>query len=71
MADGVDHNDWFVGQRIQVTCTRSKHFGRFATVIKVHRTRLLELEFEDGRPGKNIDRVRASTAPIWRVNEAR
>ena len=49
---------WRVGQRIHITCQRSKHYGRYATVTDISRSRL-GLSFEDGRSGKFIDQSRA------------
>jgi hypothetical protein len=49
---------WVVGQRILVSCPSSKHHGRYAHITDVSRKRL-GLLFEDGRPGKFIDKSRA------------
>jgi hypothetical protein len=60
MADTTDSDvDWRVGQRIRVTCSRSKHYGRYGVVTNVYRTRL-GVSFEDGRSGKFCDKSRAA-----------
>jgi hypothetical protein len=50
---------WATGQRIRVTCPKSKHYRRYAVVTAVLRLRLA-VTFEDGRPGKFIDKSRAA-----------
>jgi hypothetical protein len=57
--DDDELNDtWEIGQRIRVTCRNSKHFGRYGIITDVYRWRL-GIRFEDGRPGKFVDKIRA------------
>jgi hypothetical protein len=54
----ADEVNWIIGQRILVSCPKSKHHGRYAHITDISRLRL-GLSFEDGRPGKFIDKSRA------------
>jgi hypothetical protein len=56
--ENTEKPQWAIGQRIRVTCRRSKHYGRYGSITHVHRTRL-GVDFEDPRPGSFIDMSRA------------
>jgi hypothetical protein len=56
--ENTEEPQWAIGQRIQVTCRRSKHYGRYGSITHVHRTRL-GVKFEDPRPGSFINMSRA------------
>jgi hypothetical protein len=60
-------DDWNIGQRLKVTCSRSKHSGRYAVVVRVCFTKL-NVVFEDGRPGQFINKNRATLVPARNDN---
>jgi hypothetical protein len=81
--DGIGHGDarfwsplqdwdtgdvWEPGQRLRVTCRRSKHFRRRDTVLKLAKRRLT-VEIGDGQPGCFVVRdMLVHFPPAWALS---
>jgi hypothetical protein len=63
----MENTAWSIGQRIKVTCERSKHHGRYAMVTRVNHKKL-SVVFEDGQPGQFVDKEHATLAPVRTIN---